>query len=315
MPAFTLLAPTARTALLADLEGLWRRFDELVGTLGPDGWSGKHGQHWTFTDVPYHLAYFDLEVIATAIRRGLNVPVGEQILRTEAEQDAWNEIKFTGRPAGTTPQQCLEQMWAGRQAIRNAVAGLSEADLERPVFIPLVGLGWVSVRVALETCYSHTWNHFMQLRFWMRCNASTPSPEQTHRALSYFMSSFARNLDRAQAVEQPDFTAVMEFSGSGGGAWTLAVAGGTCRVSEGSTAYADLVMIQSPETFVKTRTGIENLRLALLKGKIKVHGLRNLATFEKLFPVKSLDFAPAPAGTLDVRRAARAEMLRQASAA
>ena len=149
----------------------------------------------------------------------------------------------------------------------------------------------------------------------MKRETPTPSPEQTHRALSYFMASFARNLDRERAGEQPDFTAVMEFSGSGGGAWTLDVAGGTCRVSEGRAAYADLVMIQSPETFVKTRTGIEDLRLALLKGKIKVHGLRNLATFEKLFPIKSLDFAPAVAGTLEMKMTARAEMLMQASAA
>ncbi len=156
MATFRILAPTTRTALLADLEGLWERFDELLAGLGPSDWSGKHGQHWTFTDVPYHLAYFDLDVIATAIRRGLNVPLREQVLRSEAEQDAWNEIKFTQRPADTTPQQCLEQMWSSRQAIRDAIAGLSEADLERPVFIPLVGLGWVSIRVALESCYSHT---------------------------------------------------------------------------------------------------------------------------------------------------------------
>ena len=314
MTTFTLLAPTTRTALLADLEGLWQRFDELVGALGPDDWSGKHGKHWTFTDVPYHLAYFDLEVIATAIKRGLHVPASEQTLRTEAEQDAWNEIKFTGRPADTTTEQCLEQMRAARQAIRDAVTELSEADLDRSVFVPLVGLGWVSVRVALEACYSHTWNHFLQLRFWMKCNAPALSPEQNQRALSYFMTSFAENIDSERAT-QTRLTVVMEFSGSGGGAWTLAVAGGTCRVSQGRAAYADLVMIQSPETFVKTRTGIDDLRLALLKGKIKVHGLRNLATFEKLFPIKSLDFAPAPAGTLDVKLTARAEMLRQASAA
>ncbi|HEY6410246.1 MAG TPA: DinB family protein [Ktedonobacteraceae bacterium] len=304
MTTFASLAPTTRTALLADLEGLWQRFDELLGILGLGDWSGTHGEHWTFVDVPYHLADFDLEVIATAIRRGLHVPLSEQVMRTEAEQDTWNEIRFTQRPSGTTSQHCLEQMWASRQAIRDTIAGLSEADLERAVFIPLVGLGWVSVRVALETCYSHTWNHFMQLRFWMKCSAPMPSPKQTHHALSYFMASFARNLDRAQAAEQPGFTAVMVFSGSGGGAWTLDVAGGTCHVSEGRTARADLVMIQSPETFVKTRTGIEHLRLTMLAGKIKVHGLRNLGTFEKLFPIKSLDFAPAPAGTLDLSMAA-----------
>ncbi len=314
MTTFTTPTPTTRTTLLADLEGLWQRFDELLAALGPGDWSGKHGQHWTFTDVPFHLAYFDLEVIATAIRRGLNVPISEQVLRTEAEQDAWNEIKFTQRPADTTPQQCLEQMWASRQAIRDTVAGLSEADLDRPVFIPLVGLGWVSVRVALETSYSHTWNHFMQLRFWMKCISPMPSPEQTHRALSYFIASFAQNMDHEQS-KQMQLTTEMEFSGPAGGVWTLHVADGICHVNEGRSPQADLVIIQSPETFVKTRTGIENPTLALWKGKIKVRGLRNLGTFEKLFPMKSLDFAPAPQGALDVRMIARAEMLVQASAA
>lgn len=293
MTTFTTLAPTAQAALLSDLEGLWQRFDKLVGTLGPDDWSGKHGKHWTFTDVPYHLAYFDLDVIATAIRRGPGVAASQQVMRTEAEQDAWNEIKFTQRPAGTTPQQCLEQMWAGRQAIRDAVAGLSEADLDRHVFIPLVGLGWVSLRVALEACYSHTWNHFMQLRFWMKCTTIMPGPEQTHNALSFFMAWFAQNMDY-ELARQTRLTTVMEFSGPGGGAWTLHVADGICRVSEGMAARADLVIIQSPETFVKTRTGIENPTLALWTGKINVRGLRNLGNFEKLFPIKSLDFAPAP---------------------
>src|SRR5260370_15701306 len=314
MTPFTMLAPTTRAALLADLEGLWQRFDELVGTLGPDDWSGEHGKAWTFTDVPYHLAYFDLDVIDPAMKLGLNMPTSEQVLRTEAEQDAWNEIQFTQRPAGTPPQQCLEQMWTSRQAIRNAIAGLSEADFDRLVFIPLVGLGWVSVRVALETCYSHTWNHFMQLRFWMKCHALTPSPEQTHRALSYFMASFAENMDRQQAA-QTSLTMVMELSGPGGGVWTLHVADGICRVSEGRAAHAELVIIQSPETFVRTSTGIENPTLALWTGKIKVRGWRNLGTFEKLFPIKSLDFAPAPVKTLNLRMIVGAELLSAPTAA
>ena len=75
------------------------------------------------------------------------------------------------------------------------------------------------------------------------------------------------------------------------------------------------MITQSPETFVKTRTGIENHTLALLTGKIKVSGWRNLRTFEKLFPIKSLDFAPAPVEALGLRVTARVEMLMQASAA
>jgi hypothetical protein len=300
MTTFTLLAPTTRAALLADLEELWQCFDEVVGTLGPDDWSGKHGQHWTFADVPYHLASFDREVIATAIKGGLTVQTLEQLQRTEAEQDGWKEIQFTPRPTATTPEQCLEQMWASRQAIRDAFAGLSEADLDRPVFLLLVGLGWVSVRVALETCFSHTWNHLMQLRGWMKCTTLLPGPAQTQRALSYFLAWFARNMDREQAA-QTHLTTVMEFSGLDGGVWTLQVAGGSCRIMEGRAARADLVIVQSPETFVRTRTGIQHPTLALRRGKIKVQGLRKLGTFEKLFPFTSLDFAPVPRDTWDGR--------------
>jgi DinB superfamily/SCP-2 sterol transfer family len=300
MTTSTLLAPTTRAALLADLEALWQSFDEVVATLGPDDWSGKHGQHWTFADVPYHLAYFDREVIATAIKGGLTVQTLEQFLPTEAEQDGWKEIQFTQRPTATTPEQCLEQMWASRQALRNAVADLGEADLDRPVFLPLVGLGWVSVRAALETCSSHTWNHLMQLRCWMKCTTLLPGPAQTQRALSYFLAWFARNMDREQAA-QTHLTTVMEFSGLDGAVWTLQVAGGSCRIMEGRAARADLVIVQSPETFVRTRTGIENPTLALRRGKIQVQGLRKLGTFEKLFPFTSLDFAPVPRDTWDGR--------------
>src|SRR5258708_40359757 len=107
MTPFKLLTPTTRAALLADLEGLWQRFDELAGILGPDDWSGKHVKHWTFTDVTYHLAYFDLDVIATAINLGLNVSISEQVLLTASHQDAWNESQFTERPPGSSPQQSL----------------------------------------------------------------------------------------------------------------------------------------------------------------------------------------------------------------
>ena len=53
-----------------------------LGSLGNDDCSGKQRQYWTFIDVAYHLAYFDLEVIATTVNRGLDVPIGEQVLRT-----------------------------------------------------------------------------------------------------------------------------------------------------------------------------------------------------------------------------------------
>ena len=168
--------------------------------------------------MPYHLAYFDLEVIATAIKLGLNMQAFEQVMHSEAEQKfIWNEITFTKAPAGSTPQQCLEQMWASRQAIRDAIAALGEDDFDRLVFIPLLGLGWVSVRVALETCYSHTWNHLMQLSFWMKCDLPLPGPAQTHRALSSTDGLVHPEPGSPKGGRARLAAAVMEFSGAGGG--------------------------------------------------------------------------------------------------
>jgi putative sterol carrier protein len=121
-------------------------------------------------------------------------------------------------------------------------------------------------------------------------------------------------MNREQAA-RTHLTAVMEFSGRDGGVWTLHVARGSCHLIEGAAAHADLVIVQSPETFVKTRTGIQNPMLALWTRKIKVQGLRNLATFEKVFPITSLDFAPAPRETWGGGMANRAEMLARTHAA
>ena len=92
------------------------------------------------------------------------------------------------------------------------------------------------------------------------------------------------------------------------------VADGSCRISVGMAASADLVIVQSAETFVKTRIGIQNPTLALWTGKIQVQGWHNLGTFEKVFPITSLDFAPAPRETCEGRIVSLAEMLVQTHA-
>ena len=75
------------------------------------------------------------------------------------------------------------------------------------------------------------------------------------------------------------------------------------------------MITQSPETFVKTRTGIQKPLLARLSGKIRVRGWRNLGTFGKLFPIQNLDFAPSPARAFDLMMLAHVDLLMQASAA
>ena len=277
------MTPTVEL-LLADLEDLWQKIDTVLGCLRPADWSRKHGKDWTFADVPYLLAFFDREVIANGVARGADVPAHErQLMRTMVELHDWNARKFAERPTNQMVEQSLAQMRASRDAIRRAVAGLCDADLDRPVWSSLPGGGWQTIRRALEGCTAHTWNHLMELRLRLKRAEPAPTPSQTHRALAFYMNIFPAMCNRAQAATTR-FTGVMEFTGPGGGAWSLCVADGTCCAVEGRAPQPDLVLTQSPATFQATMIGAQNPMLAMLTGKIKVRGLRNMATFGKLFP-------------------------------
>jgi len=271
-------------ALRSDLEDLWQRLDEILTSLGPVDWSRKHGKDWTYADVPYHLAYFDRDLVANGITRGPNVPADQRsLLRSMAELNAWNARKFAERPADQTVERSLLQMRASRDAIRRVVAALSDADLERPVWVPLPGTGWMTVRGVLEACIVHTWNHFMELRLRLKRSEPAPTPSQTHRALAFYVNFLPITLNRALATNTR-FTAVMDITGPGGGTWTIRVADGGCTVTEEREPQPDLVMTQSVETFQATLIGAKNPMVAMLTRKINVRGMRKLATFGKLFP-------------------------------
>lgn len=275
--------------LLADFEAVWQGIDELLGSLGPADWARKHGKDWTYADVPYHLAYYDREMTVVPIERGLDVPADERhAMRTMAELNAWNAQKFAERPANQTPEQSLQQMHATREALRRCLARLGEADLDRPAWVKLPLMGWVSVREVLGACYMHTWKHFLELRLRLRRDTPMLSAGQTHRGLECFMNFFPKFLD-PQQIQPLKLTAVMDFSGPSGGAWTFQIADGACQVCKGHAEHADLVMTQTPETFIKSASGMLNPMWGLLTGQMKVRGFRAMPTFGKVFREPALD--------------------------
>ncbi len=287
---------TTPGAIMSDLEDLWQKFDTLFGSLKPEDWSRKHGKHWTMADVPYHLSYFDRDIVADPVVLGPNVPPErQQVQRTLNELSAWNVRQFAARPAGQTPEQSLAQMHASRDAIRKAVADMSDADLERPAFIQLAGGGWLTARWALIMCRGHTWNHFEQFRLHLGRSTPLPSPTTVHGALAFY-ANMLRALANPKEAQRTSLTVVLDFEGPGGGAWTLRVAGGTVSVAEEHAPRADLVMTQSPETFVKTLTQMHNPVVAMVTRKVKVRGLRNLGKFGKLFAEPKPDAAIEPMG-------------------
>src|ERR1700687_5306559 len=97
--------------LVSQLEELWADFDVLFSAIqrGED-WGHKHGPDWTSAGVPYHLAYFDRELIARGLEYGPNYPAAEQeAYPTMADVNAWNAREFARRPAGQTPAESVRQ--------------------------------------------------------------------------------------------------------------------------------------------------------------------------------------------------------------
>ena len=210
-------------------------------------------------------------------------------MRSHGEFNAWNARKLAERPSSQTVERSLEQMRASRAAIRRVVAGLSDAELERPVWISLAAFGgWRTIRFALELARMHSWAHIMQFRMRLKRTAPLSSPAVTHGALNGFVRSFPALLNHKQAAHM-NFTVVMQFTGAGGGSWTIRVAHSGCTVMEGQAAQADVVIAQSPETFAQLLAAMRHPLPAFLRGQIRVRGLSQVGTLLKLFPVPKPD--------------------------
>jgi hypothetical protein len=290
----TLLRDAEVQSTLADLEDLWRCFDELYDRMTDADWRRRHGRDWTFADLPYHLSYFDREIVAEPIRRGTDVPLAAQrVMRTMDELNAWNAAHFAERPVDVTPALSIARARAARDEVRAAAATLTDDDLDRPGFVPLPGCGWLSARDALNACVGHTWSHFSEARLRLGRWGRLEAPSTRHRALSFYLNMMPMFADPAEAAKGP-FTAVMTLTGPGGGTWTYRVQDGRCFAEDGAAHDADVTVTQSPETFVKTFTKMHNPMLSLLTGKMKVKGFGQMGRFGRIFsePGPGREFLP-----------------------
>jgi hypothetical protein len=271
-------------SLMAQIQEMWGHlytlFEELTET---DGWDQKHGPGWTFADVPYHLAYCNDDVVYRGLRLGWAALVEEmELLVTPSQLDGWNACMLAARPFYQTPEQSVSRWQLSCEAIYRQTCRMTDADLERLFWMPIFQ-GWVTTRDALEFCRDHDWSVFTQLRIHMRRTQPVPSPAVTRGYLGTWMNFLSTSLNRA-VVDGHRFTAVMAFTDPGVGAWTIRVADGAATISEGEGACADLVIVQSAETFEKSIHHLNDPAGAILSGKIQVSNFESLAKFEQLFP-------------------------------
>jgi DinB family protein len=268
---------------------LWQGLDALMERIGPRDWSRRHGKDWTFADVPFHLAYFDAEVVCDPVEQR---PTDRTIMRTLRELNAWNDAHFAARPASHTITDSLAQMHASRARVRSLLERMTDADLDARVWISLIGCGAVPARFAVLSGVAHAWSHFVQLREYLGSRADCRvAPESTRAAVSLFATFLPTGLDRTAAarLDRP-FTAALEFVGPADSCFIARVtADGRCSIAPGQPDDAPFGMRMTPETFELMRTGMANPLALLLTRKLRVRGLRQMGTFGRLFPTPKLD--------------------------
>ena len=287
-----------RDELVGCLTDLWQCFDELFDPFTETDWAREHGDDWTYADLPYHLAYFDRDVVARSLEDGPELPIEDRwLMQSLNEINGWNAAVVSKRPAGQTAQDALREWHESRDAILRAIQELSDADLDREAWSPFTGV--TTNRYVVASGVTHTWNHLNEARLRLGNDKPVPATATTTRVLAFYADLMA-DTSSAEAVSEP-FTAVLDFPGFG--AWTIRVANGDAIVSEGLDEGADFTMTQSPETFGAVLAGLQNPMLAMLTRKIRVKGILKMPTFGKVFSQPTPDqlLFPRPEGFEEVR--------------
>jgi hypothetical protein len=274
-------------AIMAQVEEMWTHLNALFNIIDEtDAWDSPHGVDWTFADVPYHLAYFNLELVARPVELGPDFPENERLSFASVEDvNGWNESHFAARPAGQTGPESLAQVRASWDEIGRVASTMTDDDLDRPYWTPFLGGMWQTAADGLGWSLGHDCGEFMQLRIHMGRQEPVPSAEITNYYLNGMISGiFPLFLDEEAAQDQT-FTTIYDFTDPGVDALTMRVADGVVKVEPGRSEKVDLVITQSAEAFEKTVRGIQTVPEAIQSGEVQVSSMEALARFGQLFPM------------------------------
>lgn len=280
MAATTTTGTRRRDEILQHYEAMWSAFDQLFAGMSAGDWQRKHGPDWVFADLPYHLSYFDRDVIVEPLRAGTDLPPEKRwSMPSLVTINEWNAREFAQRPSRLTVDEALKAMRGSRAAIRHELARLNDADLEqRAVWNAFVG--WCPIGVHLQTGLGHTWNHVNEIYLRRKQGAPDLPAAVNHAALSFYMALMQAFANPA-ALGGKSLTVSYDFGAAG--AWTIAVQESGARLSEGAAATADVTMKTDPVYFTALLTKARNPMLLMLTRKIKVNGLRNMGRMGKVF--------------------------------
>lgn len=282
--------------MVTDLEQMWAAFDTIYAAFDAEGWSRRYGKHWTFADQPFHMAYFDREVVNRPIEAGLELPEAERwSFGTIRGMNEWNASEFAKRPSDETPQRSLERMREEHDRQRTLLSKFGDADMDTvPVYFPALG-AVMTLRDAVVGAIVHNWGELSELRYRAdRTDVEVPA-SATKTATSFYVVFMSMVAKPERAVKP--FSLTVDLTGPGGGTYTIRLAEGKVALSDGGTRSADLTMRTTPDNFnlVMIRQ-ISNPMIAMLTGKVKIKGLSKMGRMRKLFPEPGPDDAFAVPG-------------------
>jgi putative sterol carrier protein len=287
---------TTRASITRELESGWKLFDDVYGTFDARQWAKKFGKTWTYAEQPYHLAYFD-GTLAKYLEYGANVPANDKLhLRSMGELNEWNRRELAKRGPTHTVADSLKEMRQSRETVRRFIERITEADLERRTWMPLI-FGWTDAREVLRAIIVHNVAEYWKL--WIRTGkrSPAPSPDAVHVRLDFMMKFLPVSMNRELAAKKP-FVMTWNFTGPGGGTWTFNVANGQCTVETSPPSRADLTITMAPENFHKLVAKMTPPPLLMLTGQMKIKGFGAMGTFAKLFPEPKPDQIIEPSAGL-----------------
>lgn len=271
------------SVLATDLNDIWAFIDRLLDSVPADAWTNRYGPDWTYADVPWHLAYFDRIMLAEALESGAELPERERFnLRSMAEINRWNAQEFAKRPSDQGPQESIRELRAVHGRIGRALAGMTDADLDRPAFNHFFSAGFETVRSGLRGGLLHSWGEATELMTRLGRHDSVPAAA-TRNAIEGYLTFMAASADASQTGDKP-FVLVMDFTGPTGGPYAVRVEKGKGRMVPGPAEDASLTFRLDPVVFntVMIRR-MQNPMLAMLTGKIRVKGFSKMPLMQKVF--------------------------------
>jgi putative sterol carrier protein len=255
------------------------RCREAFGKLDDKEWSKKASEHWTAREHLGHLVSVQEEESLPLTRQAL---AGEpaHIPGFEKREDV---LTFFGtaldKVRDVPVPDLLKRMDSAFGEHITMLAGLSEADLDRPAQSP----NWDrpgTIRDLFFASYLFLPGQYQEIRKAARkklphwVHASTPEQVNYHMGrIFHYMPLIFRSDKGADMHATYQFT----MEGAGGGQWALAIDSGKAAAQEGAAETHDIEIKTKPELWIDLANGDLNPAMAIMTRKVKLGGNVGLA--------------------------------------